>query len=115
MEIVQREENGIICLTVKGRIDTVASAKLEKAVERILNKDKSRLIFDLGNLEYLKSQELRVILNVVRKVKHNRTKIILCALNDNVKEIFKVCGVGTNIQIANSIESEIKFGNLANI
>ncbi len=111
MEIVQKEENGIVCLTIKGQIDTGSLSELEKAVEKILNENNSRLLFDLGNLEYLKSQELRVILNAIKKIRQNGTKIILCALNDNVKEIFYVCGVGTNIHIADSVESGIKFEN----
>ena len=111
MEIIQKEENGIVCLTIKGRIDTGLSSKLEKAVERILHANTSRLLFDLGSLEYLKSQELRVILNAIKKIKQNGTKIVLCALSDNVKEIFDVCGVGADIHIANSVESGLKFEN----
>ena len=111
MEIVQKAENGTVCLTIKGRIDAGSSSKLEKAVEKIRNENNSRLLFDLGNLEYLKSQELRVILNAVKKIKQNGTKIVFCALNDNVKEIFDVCGIGANIHIANSVESGLKFEN----
>ena len=111
MEIFEKEEGEISYLTINGRIDTGSSSKLEQAVERIIKENNSRLFLDLGNLEYLKSHELRVILNVLKKIKQRGTKVILCALNDNVMEIFKVCGVGTDIQIADSLESMINYGN----
>lgn len=108
MDIVQKEKSGIVCLTIKGRIDTGSPSEIEKAVTKVLNGNNFRILLDLGNLEYLRSQGLRVILNAVKKIEQNGAKIILCSLNNNVKEIFDVCGFGSNIHIADSVESGIK-------
>ena len=108
MQIIQKEEYGITCLKIKGRMDPALAIETEKAVERILKGNNNRLLFDLEDLEYLSSYGLRIILNAAKKIKMMGGKIILCSLIENVKEIFDICGFGANIPIADSVESGIK-------
>ena len=108
MDVIQKEEYGITCLKIKGRMDTAVAIETEKAVERILKGNNNRLLFDLGDLEYLSSYGLRIILKAAKKIKMRGGKIILCSLIENVKEIFDICGFGSNIPIADSVESGIK-------
>ena len=108
MEIIQKEEYGITCLKIKGRMDPAVAIETEKAVERILKGNNNRLLFDFGDLEYLSSYGLRIILNAAKKIKMMGGKIILCSLIENVKEIFDICGFGAHIPIADSVESGIK-------
>jgi anti-anti-sigma factor len=108
MEIIQKEEYGITCLKIIGRMDTAVAIETEKAVDRILKENHNRLLFDLGDLEYLSSYGLRIILNAAKKIKVTGGQIILCSLIENIKEIFDVCGFGANIPIADSVESGIK-------
>ncbi len=108
MQIVHKEEYGIACLAIKGRMDAAVAIETEKAVDKILDGNNNRLLFDLGDLEYLSSYGLRIILKAAKKIKLRGGKIILCSLIDNVKEVFDVCGFGSNIPIADSVESGIK-------
>ena len=107
MEIIQKEEYGITCLKIKGRMDMAVAIETEKAVNRILKGNNNRLLFDLEELEYLSSYGLRIILNAAKKIKMMDGKIILCSL-ETVKEIFDICGFSANIPIADSVESGIK-------
>ena len=108
MEIIQKEGYGITCLKIKGRMGTVVTIETEKSVDKILKGNNYRLLFDLGDLEYLSSYGLRIILNAAKKIKMMGGKIILCSLFENVKEIFDICGFSANIPIADSVESGIK-------
>ena len=108
MEIIRKEEYGITCLKIKGRMDTAVAIETEKAVDRILKGNNNRLLFDLGELEYMSSYGLRIILNAAKKIKMMGGQIILCSLIESVQEIFDICGFGANIPIADSVESGIK-------
>ena len=108
MEIIQKEEYGITCLKIIGRMDRAVAIETEKAVDRILKGNSNRLLFDLGDLEFLSSYGLRVILNAAKKIKMMDGKIILCSLLETVKEIFDICGFATHILIADSVESGLK-------
>ena len=108
MEIIQKEECGITCLKINGQMDKSVAIETEKAVDKILKGNNNRLLFDLGELEYMSSYGLRIILNAAKKIKMMDGKIILCSLLETVKEVFDICGFSANIPIADSVESGIK-------
>ena len=105
MDIIQKEKNGIVCVTIRGRMGAELSPKLEKVIKAIAEGDKRRLLFDLGALEYLGSSVLRVILNAVKEINQKRGKVVLCSLNGYVKEIFEVNCLNNRIPITESVES----------
>jgi len=108
MEIFQKESNGIICVTIKGRMGTELSPELEKAIKKIVASDKRRILFDLGALEYLRTPTLRVILKAVKQINQKHGKVALCSLNGYVKEIFEGNSFQDTFAIADSVESGIQ-------
>lgn len=108
MEINQKEENGIVCVTVKGHMEARLSPELERTIEAILNGGQTRLLFDLSALEYLRSSVLRVILSAVKTLNHRRGRVVLCCLNGYVSEIFEVNRFKDIITITDSRELGFK-------
>ena len=108
MEIGQKEENGVVCIAIKGRTDTELVPELEAAINTIVADDKRRVLFDLGDLEYLRTSTLRVILKTVKQINQKNGKVALCSLNGYIREIFDYnCFQGT-LTIADSVESGIQ-------
>ena len=108
MEISQKEENGIVFIAIKGRLDADSSPEAEKVVKDVLKGQTSRLLFNLGALEYLSSAGLRVLLSASKEMRRKEGKIVLCALNEFVKEIFEVSGFQSLIPITDSVDSGIE-------
>jgi len=108
MEIHQKQEGGIACVTIKGRLDADSAMDAEKTVNDALGEDTNKLLFDLGALDYLSSAGLRVLLSAAKEVRRRDGKIVLCALTEFVKEIFEVSGFESLIPIEDSVESGMK-------
>ena len=108
MEITQKEENGIVSISIKGRLDADSSAEAEKVVKEALAGQTSRVLFNLDALEYLSSAGLRVLLSAAKEMRRRDGKIVLCSLNEFVKEIFEVSGFQSLIPITESVESGIE-------
>ncbi len=108
MEINQKDENGIVFLAFKGRLDGTSAPEAEETINTIFKGERNRLLFDFVFLEYLSSAGLRVILGAAKEMKRRDGKFVLCALNSYVKEVFEVSGFGAIIPIADSVESGIK-------
>ena len=108
MEIIQKEENGIVSIAIKGRLDADSSAEAESVVKDALKEETNRLLFNLGELEYLSSAGLRVLLSAAKEMRRRDGKIVLCALNEFVKEIFEVSGFQSLIPITDTVESGIE-------
>ena len=60
--------------------------------------------FDLSALEYLSSSGVRVFLNTTRDLKQKNGRMVLCALNIFVKEIFEE----RDFAIADSVSTGLK-------
>lgn len=105
MKIIQKDKNGIVCVTVKGRMEARLSQELERTIEVILKNGQTRLLFDLSSLEYLRSSVLRVILSTVKTLNHRKGRVVLCCLNGYVSEIFEVNRFKDIITITDSRES----------
>ena len=108
MEINQKEENGIVFLAFKGRLDGTSAVEAEETINAIFKGENNRLLFDFEFLEYLSSAGLRVVLGAAKEIKRRDGKFVLCALNAYVKEVFEVSGFGAIIPIADSVEAGIK-------
>ena len=109
MEINSNEKNGIVSITIKGRLEADSSPEAEKVVREVLRGPTTRLLFNLSGLEYLSSAGLRVVLTAAKEMKRRDGKIVLCSLNEFVKEIFEVSGFQSLIPIADSVESGVEL------
>jgi anti-anti-sigma factor len=108
MEINHKEENGIVFLAFKGRLDGTSAVEAEETINTIFKGENNRLLFDFEFLEYLSSAGLRVVLGAAKEIKRRDGKFVLCALNSYVKEVFEVSGFGAIIPIADSVEAGVK-------
>ena len=108
MEIIQKEENGIVSIAIIGRLDADSSPEAEKVVKDAIKDQTTRILFNLASLEYLSSAGLRVLLGAAKEMRRRDGKIVLCALNEFVKEIFEVSGFQSLIPITGSVESGIE-------
>ena len=108
MQIIQKEKNGIVCVTVKGHMEAQLAPAFEQAIKEIITSDRRRLLFDLSALDYLRSSVLRVILNAVKEIKHKNGRVVLCCLNGYVKEIFEFNHLKDTITITDSVESGLE-------
>ena len=109
MEIIQKEENGIVFIAIKGRLDADTSPQAEKVVKEALEGQTTRILFNLNSLEYLSSAGLRVLLGAAKEMRRKDGKIVLCSLNAFVKEIFEVSGFQSLIPITDTVESGIEI------
>lgn len=95
-----------MAITINSRMGTELSPELEKTIKDIVDGDKRRVLFDLGELDYLRAPTLRVILKAVKQINQNRGKVALCALNGYVKEIFE----GNRFQGTSTITDSVECG-----
>lgn len=92
MEINVIKRDGIAILTVNGRLDTLSSGSLDIKLKELLDNNVDNIVIDFSTLDFISSSGLRVLLTTAKKVKTSNGKLALCALQQNVKEVFDVAG-----------------------
>ena len=107
METRTKKEKHATVVSVKGKLDAVSSPEFEKELSELIGQGEKDFIIDLGELAYLSSAGLRVILATVKRLKEKEGKLFLCALKDLVKEVFEISGFGAIIPVYDSVESAL--------
>ncbi len=105
MKLDYEEKDGIICVRIAGRLDAESAAQAETTLKGLLKEGKSRLVFDLGEMDYISSAGLRIILMTVKELQRRKGKVVLSALTPYVREIFDVSNFSSIIPITDTVEA----------
>lgn len=104
MDIHRTESADALVLGFSGRLDSVSAPLAEKAVEDFLSSQKSKLVLDLGGVEYMSSAGLRVLLIAYKKVASKPGRLALCGLHGAAKEVLDISNLTTTFTIAATAE-----------
>jgi stage II sporulation protein AA (anti-sigma F factor antagonist) len=109
MTIIQKEKNGIMVLSISGRLDAVSAVEADKDFNSVIDDGHENLLIDLARLEYISSAGLRVLLVVAKRIQQGGGKVVLCTLSSNVKEVFEISGFSSIFSIFTTNEEAVEF------
>jgi anti-anti-sigma factor len=92
MEIKQEQRGGVVVLAPSGRLDTDSSTDLELMINDLIAADARHFVVDLGQISYVSSAGLRVLLASAKQLDGGKGSVRLCGLNPQVKQVFDVAG-----------------------
>ena|SRR5688572_2935958 len=92
MEIADARHEGILVLAIKGRLDANTSGVAQDKILAFIDQGETRIVADLSQLAYISSAGLRVFMMAAKRMKSGQGKIVLCSLNNSLKEIFQIAG-----------------------
>ncbi len=90
MDIKKSMENGVLTVSVIGRVDTTTAPTLETELKNNMSGCDS-LVLDFAQVEYISSAGLRVLLSA-HKVMSKKGGMKLINVSEDIAEIFEVTG-----------------------
>jgi anti-anti-sigma factor len=99
MTIIQAEKDGVIVLSISGRLDAVSAVEADKDFNSVVDAGHERLLINLEKLDYISSAGLRVLLVVAKRTQQSGGKVALCTLSPNVREVFEISGFSSIFSI----------------
>ena len=100
MEINKTQNGGALSLALNGRLDTTTAPELEAQLAAQLD-GISELTFDFGQLEYISSAGLRVLLGAQKAMNSRQGKMNVTHVNDDIMEVFEITGFCDILTIEN--------------
>ena len=88
----EKDSNSRIILRVGGRLDTISAPILERKLDELEGRGFNRILLDFGNVEYLSSAGIRLMLSSSKKLNSKGGGLMFCSINDLVMEIIKMAG-----------------------
>lgn len=91
MQINTQKLDGILILTVAGRLDARNSGEFEQQALALATTE-TKIILECQQLEYVSSSGLRVFLLLLKKLKQSNGQLAICGLSPVIREIFDISG-----------------------
>jgi anti-sigma B factor antagonist len=108
MDISEDRKADAVVLALSGKLDATTAKTFEDRILGLINSGTQRLIVDLSQLEYVSSSGLRVFLLAAKRLQATDGKIVLCGLQDNVRQVFDLAGFSSFLSTYGSRDEAIK-------
>jgi anti-sigma B factor antagonist len=92
MNITTREEGGVAIVGFEGNLDTNTAPDAQEALSGILDDGADKILVDFGELDYISSAGLRVLLATAKRMTTAGGAFHICSLNETVNEVFEISG-----------------------
>ena len=107
MDIIEEKQSGINIFKLNGRLDSNTSQGFEQKLFDAISNGSKHMIVDFRDLDYISSAGLRVILKTTKALKRDEGKIMLCDMQDYVKEVFEIAGFDTFLPIVGTMDEAL--------
>lgn len=115
MESFQIDQSRVIAgdkevqvLSLKGQVDMTSVAELEKKLTGVIDGGHHHLVFAMGELEYVSSAGLGVILRIHRRLEKEGGRISLANVPEEILHVLQVLGFHHIVRIYPDITSAIQ-------
>lgn len=107
MEITERRTADIVTLSLSGKLDTTTAKTFEAKILAQIESGDRRFVIDLAQLDYVSSSGLRVFVLAAKRLDGGNGKMVLCSLQDPVREVFDIVGFSSIFSIYGSYDEAI--------
>jgi len=93
MQVMVEESDGVAVVALSGRADSVAASSLARWVAEAAAIAGGRVAIDLGEVTYIRSAGLSVLLAASKAASEAGGLLVLCRLSEGVREVASLAGV----------------------
>ena len=108
MELKSTREGSNLIVDVEGRVDGTNAMDFQAALEGAIQQSDQGVIMDMGELQYISSAGLRVILLVAKSLQKQNARLLGCSLSESVREIFAISGFDKIVPVYDSREEALR-------
>ena len=107
MDIIEEKNNDIAVFKLNGSLDSNTSPAFEEKVVTTIEGGTGKIIVDFSGLDYISSAGLRVLNLASVKLKPLSGSLILCSLQDYVREVFEIAGFDQFLPIVSTMDDAV--------
>jgi anti-sigma B factor antagonist len=108
LEIFEEMQNDINIYRLYGQLDTNTSQEFENKLFKAITNGTKNLVLNFKGLHYISSAGIRVILKAINAIRRLDGRIMICCLQEYVKEVFETSGVGVLLPIFATNDDALK-------
>ena len=102
MGLSVERSDGILIAMAEGRVDGSNAQEFQGALTDAIDPEDRAVVLDLGQITYISSAGLRVILLTARSLRRRDAKLAVCSLSASIREVFEISGFDKIIPVRES-------------
>lgn len=95
MDISVKELKRVSILTVSGRVDSSTAPDFDKALQSLINANRSQIVVDMKDVEYLSSAGLRALVAALKAAKSGGGDVRIAQPSRRVREVIDLAGLNS--------------------
>lgn len=107
MDLHTQTSNGVLVVAPEGRIDGINALQFQEAVNGKIDNSVSGVVINMGDLNYISSAGLRAVLLISKALQQREAKLVLCALQAPIREVFQISGFDQIIAICDDLNEAL--------
>lgn len=107
MNIVEREEDGVVIVTLSGRIDTEGAKELETAIQNVIQSGKTKIVLDIAEVRYINSSALRILADALTYNREHHGDLHLVGISPRIRRVFEIIGFDKFFHFHDDLEAAI--------
>ena len=92
MELIKNKENGVLTVSLIGRLDTPASQEIAPEMDALKSEADRVIVLDCSELDYISSSGLRLFLTLRKTAAEKGGKVVISGISDSIRSVFMMTG-----------------------
>jgi anti-sigma B factor antagonist len=107
MQVDVQDFTRVTVVQVAGRVDSSSAPDLEAKLRELVEADRTQLVLDLKNVEYMSSAGLRTMVSTLKAVKRVNGDLRVASPSPRVEEVLRLAGLTSIFSIHPSQEEAV--------
>ncbi len=108
MEFKTRDQNGVVIISLVGRLDLSNGGKLKEEIKKILSSEKKSIHLNLKDVEFVNSSGLGALVSIMKEIRIHRGRLTISDLAEYVREIFDITQLSHIFEIFTTEDEAVK-------
>lgn len=99
MNIRERRAGNTLVILPEGHLDSRSAKDFQEMVLQCIGGGEKSILLDFSKIDYISSAGLRAVLTLAKHQKEKNGKLAICSLAGTVKDIFRISGFDTIVDV----------------
>jgi|PlaIllAssembly_1097288.scaffolds.fasta_scaffold886658_2 anti-anti-sigma factor len=107
MEISIKDMKRVSLVTVKGRVDSATAPDFEKALQALIQSNRTQIVVDAASVEYMSSAGIRGLVSTLKAAKSGGGDLRLAQPSARVKDVVELAGLTSIFAIYDDVTEAV--------
>ncbi len=109
MDTLFTKTNDCLVVIPQKRLDTENSPEVAEKITEKIQDGEQKIIFDLGQTDYVSSAGLRVFLVTAKLLKPKKGKMALCNANNQILQVFEISSFHSIVKYLDTLDEAVEY------